>query len=266
MFRLMGGVDKIRASDAKKLAEGQEPGSDRVAAKTVSMSANILRFRTHRGASIDERAVPLRRAVIAGWTQRDSVAREKHIAELEALGVGRPTSTPIYYRVSASRLTTSEEIEAVGENSSGEVEFVLVRNEGGLWIGVGSDHTDRTVETYNVTVSKQMCDKPIAPELWCFEDVRDHWDSLALRSWIEENGEARLYQEGSVASILSPDQIIAGIAATGRLAEGTALFCGTLPAKGGIRPSKKFSFELFDPVRNVGISHAYTVDILQSAG
>jgi hypothetical protein len=95
MFRLMGGVDKIRASDAKELAEGQEPGSDRVAAKTVSMSANILRFRTHRGASIDERAVPLRRAVIAGWTQRDSVAREKHIAELEALGVGRPTSTPI---------------------------------------------------------------------------------------------------------------------------------------------------------------------------
>ena len=64
----------------------------------------------------------------------------------------------------------------VGENSSGEVEFVLVRSEDDLWIGVGSDHTDRTVETYNVTVSKQMCDKPIAPELWCFEDVRDHWE------------------------------------------------------------------------------------------
>jgi hypothetical protein len=57
MFRLMGGVDKIRASDAKELAEGQEPGSDRVAAKTVSMSANILRFRTHRGASMSAQSL-----------------------------------------------------------------------------------------------------------------------------------------------------------------------------------------------------------------
>lgn len=230
------------------------------------MSANTLHFRTHRGASVGDRALPLRRAVIAGWTQRDAVAREKHIAELVALGVGRPASTPIYYRVSAARLTTADQIEAVGENSSGEVEFILVRSDDDLWIGVGSDHTDRTVEAYNVTVSKQMCDKPIAPELWSFEDVRDHWDSLTLRSWIEEDGEPRLYQEGSVASILSPDRIISGITANGHLADGTVLFCGTLPAKGGIRPSRKFTFELFDPVRNARISHTYTVDTLQSAG
>ena len=130
----------------------------------------------------------------------------------------------------------------------------------------GPDHTDRTVETYNVTIAKQMCDKPIAPELWSFEDVRDHWDSLTLRSWIEEDGEPRLYQEGSVASIHSPDRIISGITANGHLADGTVLFCGTLPAKGGIRPSRKFTFELFDPVRNARISHTYTVDTLQSAG
>ena len=45
-------------------------------------------------------------AVIAGWTGRDPVARDKHIAELEAIGIARPASTPIYYRVSARRLTT----------------------------------------------------------------------------------------------------------------------------------------------------------------
>ena len=38
-------------------------------------------------------------AVIAGWTGRDPVARDKHIAELEAIGIARPASTPIYYRV-----------------------------------------------------------------------------------------------------------------------------------------------------------------------
>src|ERR1700722_5986933 len=100
--------------------------------------------------------------VIAGWTGRDKAAVEKHIRELEEIGIARPSSTPIYYRASASRLTTANRIEATGSASSGEVEFVLVQWEGQLWVGVGSDHTDREVEKYNITVSKQMCDKPIA--------------------------------------------------------------------------------------------------------
>jgi len=130
------------------------------------MSVETLTFRTHGREGVETRPIALRAAVIAGWTGRDPVAREKHIAELMALGVARPATTPIYYRVSASRLTTATQIEAVGENSSGEVEPVLIRDAGKVWIGVGSDHTDRKVETYNVTASKQMCDKPIAPELW----------------------------------------------------------------------------------------------------
>ena len=48
------------------------------------------------------------KAVIAGWTGRDPVARDKHIAELEAIGIARPASTPIYYRVSACRITTAD--------------------------------------------------------------------------------------------------------------------------------------------------------------
>ena len=35
------------------------------------------------------------KAVIAGWTGRDPVARDKHITELEAIGIARPASTPI---------------------------------------------------------------------------------------------------------------------------------------------------------------------------
>jgi hypothetical protein len=230
------------------------------------MIAQTLTFRLHRGGAVESRQIPLRHAVIAGWTGRDPVAREKHIAELEAIGVARPASTPIYYRVSASRLTTAQEIEAAGEDSSGEVEFVLIRGLDGLWVGLGSDHTDRKVETYNVTVSKQMCDKPLAPELWAFEEVRQHWDSLMLRSWIEEEGELRLYQEGSVASMLPPDAIIEGFAANGSLAEGTAMFCGTLAAKGGIRASRRFSFELSDPVRDRRITHAYDIAVLPIVG
>ena len=125
-------------------------------------------------------------AVIAGWTGRDPVARDKHIAELEAIGIARPATTPIYYRVSARRLTTADSIEVSGGNSSGEVEFVLIGWQGRIFVGLGSDHTDRKVETYSVTVSKQMCDKVMAPVLWELEDVAGHWDQMILRSfaWI----------------------------------------------------------------------------------
>jgi len=230
------------------------------------MSVETLTFRTHGREGTETLPIALRTAVIAGWTGRDPVAREKHIAELVALGVARPASTPIYYRVSASRLTTATQIEAVGENSSGEAEVVLIRNAGKIWVGVGSDHTDRKVETYNVTVSKQMCDKPIAPELWPFDDVRDHWDSLILRSWIGEGGERRLYQEGAVAAMLVPDTIVAGFEPKGELADGTAMFCGTLAASGGIRPSSRFSFELVDPIRNRRIAYGYDIITLPNVG
>jgi hypothetical protein len=69
-------------------------------------------------------------AVIAGWTGRDPVARDKHIAELEAIGIARPATTPIYYRCSARRITQVDRIEVSGENSSGEVEFVLIGWQG----------------------------------------------------------------------------------------------------------------------------------------
>jgi hypothetical protein len=230
------------------------------------MSVDTLTFCRHGRDGVETRPIALRTAVIAGWTGRDPVAREKHIVELMALGVARPATTPIYYRVSASRLTTATQIEAVGENSSGEVEVVLIRDAGKVWVGVGSDHTDRKVETYNVTTSKQMCDKPIAPELWPFDDVSDHWDSLMLRSWIEEGGQRRLYQEGAVSAMLVPDTIVAGFEPNGKLADGTAMFCGTLAARGGIRPSRRFSFELADPIRNRRIAYAYDIVTLPNVG
>jgi Protein of unknown function (DUF2848) len=234
--------------------------------KKDSMSANNLTFLAHGRKRIGTRAIAIHTAVIAGWTGRDPVVREKHIAELVAVGVARPATTPIYYRVSASRLTTANQIETVGENSSGEVEVVLIRAAGEVWVGVGSDHTDRKVETYSVTISKQMCDKPMAPELWPLEDVSDHWDSLILRSWIDEQGERRLYQEGAVATMLVPDTIVAGFEPNGELTDGTAMFCGTLPARGGIRPSHKFSFELVDPVRSRCIATAYDIVTLPNVG
>jgi hypothetical protein len=209
----------------------------------------------------------IRQVILAGWTGRDRAALEKHMAELELVGVRRPPTTPVYYRVSSSRVTTSDSIEVTGTDSSGEVEFIMLQTGGSLWIGVGSDHTDRKVETYNITVSKQMCDKPIASGVWLFDELSDHWDSLVLRSWAVNGGDRRLYQEGSVSSMLHPHDLMAGYVQDGNsLDEGTAMFSGTLPAIGGIQPADRFEFELEDPVRKRRLAHGYDIRRLPVAG
>ncbi|MFG1180553.1 DUF2848 domain-containing protein [Xanthobacter versatilis] len=228
------------------------------------MPGTTLDFTLHADGAAKRLAVEIRHAVIAGWTGRDKAALEKHIVELEELGVPRPASTPIYYRVAAARFTTADAIECTGPDSSGEVEFMVLESGGRRFLGVGSDHTDRTVETYGITVSKQMCDKPVAPELWVLDDVQPHWDSLIIRSFATIGGERVLYQEGPVSAMLPPGEIIAGYGPG--LSEGTAMFCGTLAAKGGIRPAARFEFELEDPVLKRTIRHGYDVSILPIAG
>jgi hypothetical protein len=208
----------------------------------------------------------INQAVIAGWTGRDPVARDKHIAELEAIGIARPASTPIYYRCSARRLTFADAIEVCGNESSGEVEFVLIGWQGRIFVGCGSDHTDRKVEAYSVTVSKQMCDKPIASELWELEDVLGHWDRLILRSHAWIDGKRVLYQEGTLDHMLPVKELIARGFDDKGLPDGCAMFGGTFAAKGGIRPASQFEFELEDPVLKRIIRHGYDVITLPVLG
>jgi hypothetical protein len=230
------------------------------------MSVCEIAFTLDARGSRTPLTVSIRQAVIAGWTGRDPVARDKHIAELEAIGIARPASTPIYYRVSARRLTTAERIECSGEDSSGEVEFVLIGSQGRLYVGVGSDHTDRKVETYNITVSKQMCDKPIAPLLWDFEEVADHWDQMILRSHAWIDGERVLYQEGKLDGMLPVAELIARGFGGADLPDGCAMFGGTFAAKGGIRPASRFDYEIEDPVLGRSIRHGYDVIVLPVLG
>jgi Protein of unknown function (DUF2848) len=230
------------------------------------VSARILSLMFHDKGGPTRRDVQIDNLVVAGWTGRDRAAVEKHIAELEALGVKRPATTPIFYRASAARLTTDESIEVLGETSSGEAEFVLLAHGGRLWVGSGSDHTDREVETYGVSVSKQMCEKPIAPAFWSYEDVAPHWPRLILRSYIADKGARTLYQEGPVTAMLDPLALIEQYSGKPQLDDGTLMFCGTLAAHGGIRPSDVFEFELDDPVLGRKIHHRYRMRTLPVLG
>ena len=218
-----------------------------------------LTFNVEDKGALTPLTLAIDQAVIAGWTGRDPVARDKHITELEAIGIARPASTPIYYRCSARRLTTTDAIEVCGGDSSGEVEFVLIGWQGRIFVGLGSDHTDRKVEAYSVTVSKQMCDKPMAPVLWELDDVIAHWDRLILRSWAVIGSARVLYQEGTLDAMLPVKDLIERGFGGKDLPDGCAMFGGTFAAKGGIRPASRFEFELEDPVLKRKISHGYDV-------
>jgi hypothetical protein len=204
--------------------------------------------------------------VVAGWTGRNLPALEAHIKELEALGVKRPKSVPIFYRNAASLLTTGAAIEAVGDKSSGEVEFVLFAFDDGMWVGVGSDHTDRKAETINVSLSKQMCAKPVGPKLWRYDEVKPHWDKLTLRSFVSDGGKRRLYQEGPVSNMRAPEELIKLYTGGEKLASGTAMFCGTFAVHGGFSFGGAFEMELDDPVLGRKLTHSYKTVQLPDEG
>jgi hypothetical protein len=204
--------------------------------------------------------------IVAGWTGRDTAAVEQHVAELAAIGVKPPATVPCFYRVGANLLTTAAAIDVVGSHSSGEVEFVLVSLAEGLHVGVGSDHTDRKVEAYGVTVSKQMCPKPVGRELWRFSDVEAHWDDLMLRSWVTRGKTRELYQEGAVTKMLAPGDLMRRyLGAPGVLPVGTAMYCGTLTAIGEIAGGERFEIELEDRRAKRTLQHAYVARCLAIA-
>ncbi|PLX37901.1 MAG: DUF2848 domain-containing protein [Hyphomicrobiales bacterium] len=210
--------------------------------------------------SIDERVITaqINQLIVAGWTGRDPEAVQHHIDELAAHGIAAPSQVPLFYRVSASLLSQSDQIEVLGEDTSGEVEPFLVKLEGDLYLGLGSDHTDRDLEAVSVAASKQACPKPVADRLWRFEEVLPHLDRLALRCEIEEDGQWVTYQDGTLQGI----RPLADLAASVGLADGQAMLCGTLGAIGGVRPATAYRMHLVDPVLGRTLDLAYRVQTL----
>ncbi len=174
-----------------------------------------------RGA--DRIAIEASNLIMAGWTGRDPAAVEHHVAELAALGVPGPSRVPLFYRLDPALLAGPvAAIQVLGEATSGEVEAVLVALADGLWVGLGSDHTDRAMEAQGVALSKQLCRKPMAAQLWRFEEIVGHWDRLVLRAHILEAGLRRLYMESALAAVRRPEELIAAYAQEEGLADGCA--------------------------------------------
>ncbi len=218
-------------------------------------------LRTSRDGT-DRVAAEIRNLVIAGWAARDEASVRHHIEELAAIGVPPPSSVPVFYRVGIETLTQAGRLSVLGPDSSGEIEPVIVALDDGLWVGVGSDHTDRKAETFGIALSKQMCGKPVGRDFWRYEDVQDHWDLIEMRAHAVIGGRRVLYQEGRLAALRSPIDLIERWAGSAHLPPGTAMFGGTLGAIGGVRPAERFEMELHDPVFERSIRHAYDIAVL----
>ena len=122
----------------------------------------MLAFERHSLSGSNHVEIEPATLIVAGWTGRDETTLRHHIEELAAIGVPRPSSVPVFYRISTANLTQATYLEVLGANTSGEVEPVIVCLNDGLWLGLGSDHTDRKAETMGIALSKQLCGKPLA--------------------------------------------------------------------------------------------------------
>jgi hypothetical protein len=220
-----------------------------------------LRFERREGAPVSG-VLADRALAIAGWTGRDAAAVQAHVEELAALGVPPPPRTPLVYRVASSLLTRAPVIEVQGERTSGEAEFFLFRHEGELWVGIGSDHTCRALETVSVPASKQVCAKPIGETVWRYADLEPHWDALQLQSHAIRGREAMLYQSAPVSLILPPAALLALCAQEGIDLDRSVVFCGTVPLASSWTAAEEFVCQLRDPVLDRVLECRYRIHTL----
>ncbi|MCS7143266.1 MAG: DUF2848 domain-containing protein [Aigarchaeota archaeon] len=194
--------------------------------------------------------------VIAAYTGRDQDALQRHIEELAKLGVPAPRRTPTSYVLPPELLTNSEEIRVESNETSGEVEAVLLFDEDETYITVGSDHTDRPLERVDVRRAKLACPKVIAKSAWVLKEVEDHLDNLILSSWTSRKSKEP-YQRGTLREVMRLRELVEVLGVGGK---GTVLFCGTIPTLAGhIVYSDEFLVNLSDPLEGREIGHGYRI-------
>ncbi len=205
----------------------------------------------------------VKRLVCSGWVGRDRAALQAHIDELAELGIEGPNRTPIFMNFPPYLVNNADAVDVISTESSGEVEYVVLREGGNTFIGVGSDHTDRGFEKYSIPASKLMYPKVLAPVVWPLEEIAEHWDRMVIRSWVTRGGKKELYQEDELAAILDMEAILGPMPAEdGPTDDGLVLFSGTVASKMGMVYGQRFDFEMEDPVLGRKIGHGYDVRVL----
>jgi hypothetical protein len=222
----------------------------------VSIELNIV-----TGQGVRPRTFDFARMVNAGYVGRNQEEVRRHIEELAAKGIPGPKKTPTLYPVIARTLVSDDAIEVYGEQTSGEVEYVLFILEGEeIYVGLGSDHTDRHLEETDIPRSKQICPNVVSPNVWPLSDVEARWDDLVIRSWAVKGGEKVPYQDGRLGLLMTPRQLMDFVRSRIGTLDNTVIFSGTLGTlTGGFVYGERFVAELLDPATNRRLELEYEV-------
>ena len=226
-----------------------------------------LKLRVHRLNKAPETITfSVERMFNAGWAGSDRTAVQHHIDELAALGVQSPKHIPTLLALGNHLLTNSEDIQVHGDQTSGEVEWVLLRHKGEFFVTVGSDHSDRKLESHSVAKSKNMCLNVIAKDVWPYEEVKDHFGQLELSCSVTREGEISPYQKGNCDTLLPPTYWLDDLETRlGGLQDGLVLFSGTIGTVKGLVVGDAYNFKIHDPVVNRTINHRYSCKLLTGA-
>ncbi len=230
---------------------------------------NRLNLRLERGDQVKRIHFEIRRMVNAGYTGRDQEAVRKHIEELKKEGIPAPESTPTAYEVNTRLIYLDEEtdeIEVIGNKTSGEAEFVLLCQGREVYVGVGSDHTDRELEVASIIKSKQICPNLMSRRVWRLKDAKEDWDEMILRSWVKNDNRARiLYQEAPLKKMMTPEDLMAFVKdkMDDKNLDGVVIYSGTIPIlTGETNYNNYFEVELFNPRTGKKIGLTYGVKVL----
>lgn len=199
---------------------------------------------------------------VVGYSGRNTEMVKKHIKELqEQLGAIPPEHVPEIYDCPVDILAQEEKIQCTGAQTSGEIEFVIVSVDGEIYIGAGSDHTDRLLEGKSVLNAKLACPKVIGKDLWKYEEVKEKWDELQMSAWQEKDGEKIHYQEGTTENILPVEKILQILQERGRKIENSVIFSGTVPLLGQYCYGDKFEGTLKDLQSERELKVKYSVEV-----
>jgi len=184
----------------------------------------------------------------------------EHVEELKELGFPAPDRTPTIYPIAASNVSTAPEIAVRGSENYGEVEFALVQTDSDTLVVIASDHSDMVVETVSTARAKTIFPDLVSSDAWNYADVADHWDSLIMTGERLGDDGWETVQEGSVALLLSPEQLLEELRRRSgdENSAGTVVLSGTIG--GEIRPgAKAWRNTLTDPVLGRRLVVEYTV-------
>jgi hypothetical protein len=205
------------------------------------------------------------KVVNAGFAGRDQEWVSKHIEELKKEGITTPEHTPTLYSVSPYMVSQENSIYVLDGQTSGEAEYVLMIKNNDVYVGIGSDHTDRVLEIDSIPKSKQIYPNVISREIWLFEDIRDVWDQLLLRSWVTVKRDRRLYQRARLSALLAPDSLLDFVQSNlkDKSLDGSLIYSGTVPLfTGELIFGEQFEVEILNPLNQMKLTCSYKINLM----